>query len=262
MEETLAEIEFLALSPNRVTVLECLADDSHSRSELGEATGASQATLGRILTDFEERNWVRRTAGGYVGTATGRLVAEAFRELLDVLETEQELRDIVEYLPTDAMDFDFRELADATIITPTQTRPNAPLQRLLALLSDGDNVMTFSHAFNDQSLSVAADRLGNQEFQAVLSTGAIEALTAEEGLRANLRRIVDADTASVRVYDGEIPLAVTIVDDVVNILARDDRGVLQASVDTPNPAVREWATERFERYRDQSTLLSPSSLSP
>ena len=107
MEETLAEIEFLALSPNRVTVLERLADGVHTRSELGEATGASQATLGRILGDFEERDWVRREGNGYVATATGRLVAEGFRDLLDVMAAERELRDVVAYLPTEALGFEF-----------------------------------------------------------------------------------------------------------------------------------------------------------
>jgi predicted transcriptional regulator len=260
MEETLAEIEFLALSPNRVTVLERLAGDSQSRSELAEATGASQATLGRILADFEERDWVERTAGGYAATATGRLVAEGFRELLDVMAAERELRGVVTYLPTDAMDFDFRSLADATIVTPTETRPNAPLQRLLTLLRGAESVTAFSHALNDQSLSVVADGLGDQEFEAVLTPGAIDSLTADETLRERLRTVVAAESAGIRVYDGEIPLAVTIADDVVNILVRDDRGVVQASVDTTNPAVREWAERRYEHYRVQSEPLTVDSL--
>jgi predicted transcriptional regulator len=260
MEETLADIEFLALSPNRVTVLSVLADGRHTRSELAELTGASQATLGRILGDFEERNWVRRESGGYVATATGALVAEGFEELMSVVDTERELRDVVTYLPTDAMGFDVRCLADATIVTPTETRPNAPLQRLLTLMSDADSVTAFSHAFNDQSLSVVADRGDDLAFQAVLTRGAVDALTGDDRLRASLRSVVTSETATVNVYDGEIPVAVTLADDVVNILARDDRGVVQASVDTDHPEVREWAQRRFEHYRVQSTPLSAADI--
>jgi len=260
MEETLAEVEFLALSPNRVTVLETVADGSHTRTELADVTGASQATLGRILGDFEERHWVERAAGGYVATATGRLVAEQFADLLGVIDTERQLRDVVDFLPTDAMDFDFRHLADATITTPSETRPNAPLQRLLELLRGANSVTAFSHAFNDQSLSVVADRLDDIEFQAVLSPAAIDSLTADDQLRARLRSVVDSATATVSVHDGKIPVAVTIADDVVNILARDDRGVLQAAVDTDNPAVRKWAQRRFEHYRVQSKPLTAEDL--
>ncbi|WP_262178132.1 helix-turn-helix transcriptional regulator [Haloarcula laminariae] len=260
MEETLAEIEFLALSPNRVTVLESLAEGRRTRSELAEATGASQATLGRILGDFEDRDWATRIDGGYAATATGRLVAEGFRDLLDVMAVERELRDVVAYLPTEAMEFDLRHLADATIVTPTQTRPNAPLQRLLALMRDAESVTAFSHALNDQSLSVVADRLGAQEFEAVLTRGAVDSLTADETLRARLRRVVSAPSAGVRVADGDIPVAVTVADDVVNFLVRDDRGVVQASVDTTDPAVREWAQRRYEHYRVNSEPLTAEDL--
>ncbi|MBV0922605.1 ArsR family transcriptional regulator [Halomicroarcula limicola] len=262
MDATLDEIEFLALSSNRIAVLERLAAEKHTRSELAEATGASQATLGRILGDFEDRKWVRREGGGYVATATGTLVAEGFRDLVDVLDTERELRDIAEYLPTDAMDFDLRHLAGATITRPTQTRPNAPLQHLLTLMDGADEVTAFSHTLNDQSLRVAADRTGDQRFRAVLPQSAIDALVGDEALRDRLRDLVAAETASVRVYDGEIPLAVTIVDDVVNLLVRDRRGVLRAAVDSEHPAVRAWAETQFERYHADSTPLSAGSLSP
>ena len=260
MEETLAEIEFLALSENRVTVLDALAETPHSRSELADLTGASQATLGRILGDFEDRHWVQRAPEGYEATATGRLVAEEFADLLRVIDTERQLRGVVDYLPTDALDFDFRHLGDATITTPSETRPNAPLQRLLDLLGDADSVTAFSHAFNDQSLAAVADRLDDIEFQAVLSPAAVDSLTADADLRGRFETVLAAETASVGVYAGEIPLAVTVVDDVVHILVRDDRGVLQAAVDTTNPEVREWAQRRFEHYRVQSDPLTAADL--
>ncbi|MBX0284995.1 helix-turn-helix transcriptional regulator [Haloarcula salinisoli] len=262
MEETLSEIEFLALSPNRVTVLESLAEGRRSRSELAETTGASQATLGRILGDFEDREWVRRTEGAYAATATGRLVAEGFRALLDVMAAERELRDVVAYLPTESMDFDLRHLAEATIVTPSETRPNAPLQRLLGLMREAASVTAFSHALNDQSLSVVADRLGDQEFEAVLTRGAVDSLVADDTLRERLRRVVSAPSAGVRVAEDDIPVAVTIADDVVNILVRDDRGVVQASVDTTDDAVREWAERRYEHYRVHSEPLTPDALEP
>lgn len=259
MEETLAEIEFLALSENRVRVLESLAAGPHSRSELAEITGASQATLGRILGDFEDRDWVVRTGGGYEATATGRLVAEGFGDLLDVMVAERELREVVAYLPTEAMAFDLRNLADARIVTPSETRPNAPLQRLLEQMRGAESVTAFSHALNDQSLAVVAEQLGDQEFEAVLTRGAVDALTADETLRDRLRRVVSAPSAAIRVAEDDIPVAVTIADDAVNLLVRDDRGVVQASVDTTDPAVREWAERRYEHYRVHSEPLTAES---
>ena len=139
MEAPLEEIEFLARSTNRVEVLQLLATRPHTRRSLATATGASQATLGRILEDFAERSWVRHDGSEYVATATGGLVADGVAELVAILETEAKLRDVVAYLPAEAMGFDLRRLADATVTIPSRTRPSAPLQRVLEAMGEADD---------------------------------------------------------------------------------------------------------------------------
>jgi len=257
MQDALDDIEFLALSENRVDVLRLLAEDHHTRGELAAATGASQATLGRILGDFEERSWIERTRGGYVATATGALVATGVTDLLSILDTERNLRPIVEYLPTGAMDFDLRHLADARITTPSQTRPNAPIKRLLDLLADADEVRAFSHAFNEQSLTAVQERTGagEQTFRGVFSRSAIKALAEDSILRERLLALLSADGVEIRICDAEIPLAVTVVDDIVYLLVRDDDGILQASIDTDEQAVCDWADATFERHWDAAAPL-------
>jgi len=250
MESALAEMEFLALSANRVDVLRLLSESAHTRGELAAETGASQATLGRIIEDFEERSWIRREGGAYVATATGRIVAEGVTDLLDILDTERDLRGIVRYLPSEEMDFDLRHLADATITTPSQTRPNAPLQRLLDLLRNAEDVRTFSHAFNDQTLEIVRERVsaGEQSFRGVFSPAAIEALAADDQLSRRLRRLLGEPDAAVRVRSAGVPLAVMVADDVVHLLLRDEDGVLRAALETTNPEVHAWAERSFERY--------------
>ncbi len=88
------------------------------------------------------------------------------------------------------MAFDLQHLADATITVPSQTRPNAPVQRLLDLLRDAEEVRTFSHAFNDQAIRVVLERVtaGEQRFSGVISPGAI----------AHWRRTTDSGNDSYR----------------------------------------------------------------
>ncbi|QLG48514.1 helix-turn-helix transcriptional regulator [Natrinema halophilum] len=263
MESALEEIEFLALSSNRVEVLGLLSEGRYARNELAAETGASQATLGRILGDFQDRSWIRRDDDGYIATATGRLVASGFIDLQDIIETERKLREIVDYLPTHAMDVDLRRLADATITVPTATRPNAPLRRLLDLLREADEVRAFSHTFNEQTLTVVRDRVtgGNQRFRGVFGRSAIDALSDDPDLNNRLESLLEADTAEFRVREEGVPLAVMIADEIVFLLLRDEDGVLRASVDTDDDAVRSWAEDSLDHYWRTATPLESDALS-
>jgi predicted transcriptional regulator len=260
MESALAEVEFLARSENRVEVLRALADGRHTRRELASTTGASQATLGRILRDFEERSWIRRADGSYVATATGRLVAGGLGDLLDILRTEARLRDVVRYLPTHAMDFDLQHLADATVTRPTETRPDAPVRRLLDLIRESDEVRAFSHAFNQGSLNVVERRVsaGEATFRGVFSESAIDALAGDPELRSRLMTLLGSEGARIRIRQEGIPLAVTIADGTVHLLLRDETGVLRASVDTDVETVRSWAGDTFDHYWRTATPLDAS----
>jgi predicted transcriptional regulator len=250
MDDALSEVEFLARSANRVTVLQELASERHTRGELGEVTGASQATLGRILEDFVDRSWVRHDEGEYVATATGRLVADSVTDLLESLETETKLREIIDYLPTHAMDFDLEHLADATITVPTRTRPSAPLREVLAAMEDATHLRVFSHAFNEQSIEVVERRVrtGAQTFEGVLGESAVAAIAETKTLWGQFTSLADAPDARVRVRTDGVPLAATIANGTVVFLLRDGRGLVQASLSSTDDRVFEWAVETHEHY--------------
>jgi len=256
MQRVLDDIEFLARSANRVDILRLVADRPHTRTELATATGASQPTLGRILRDFEERRWIRHHSKGYSATATGRLVAGGLGELYDSLETEHKLRELVEWLPAAALDFDLRRLQNATVTVPTQTRPGAPVGRVIELIRVADSVTVLSHAFNDRTLEAVADWVeAGGNFEGVFSVDAITPVTDDDALAHQLRRLAENERASLCLYDGTVPLAVTVTDDVVSLLIRDEVGRLQAALDTDDPVVREWAETVYTEYRDESRTL-------
>ncbi|WP_224335988.1 helix-turn-helix transcriptional regulator [Haloprofundus halobius] len=262
MESALEDIEFLALSANRVEVLDAVAEVSHTRRELQERTGASQPTLGRILRDFEDRNWVRQTDREYAATPTGRLVAAGFSNLREIVETEQRLRQVANWLPTESMTFDLRQLRDATITTPTQTRPNAPVQRVLGLLRDAERVEIVSHAFNEQSMNVVRRRVAEEQqtFEGVFSASAIDAIADDSALRERLLELVDLPGAELRIVDDDVPVALTAADDVVHLFLRDGDGLLQASVDTDDDTVLAWAHDVHDRYWNDARPLDAADL--
>lgn len=257
MDEALDEIEFLALSANRIEVLRALADRPLTRGGLAASTNASQPTVGRVLRDFEERRWVTRTEEGYVATATGALVARGIGDLLAIIETDRKLRPVLEWLPTKTMDFDLRHLRDASITVPSPTRPSAPLGRALDLLRDATTVRICSHTFNEWSLSVIRERVaaGEQTFEGVVSRAAIDAIATDSTLRDDLETLLAATGATVRVHETELPVAVAITDDRVHLLLRDETGVLQATVDTDDEEALSWARETYEQYFEEASPL-------
>jgi len=260
--EPLAEIEFLARSPNRIEVLAALADEPLTRSEVASRVDVSQPTLGRILGDLSDRQWVATEGEFYRATATGDLVAAGITDLRERLAAEARLREVVEWLPADAIDVDLRHLADATITTPTETRPNRPIRRMLELLREADHATLLSHAFNEQKLRLVRDRAvaGDLETAGVFHASAIDALRETADLREILRELVASDAAEICVTEQTVPVAVEVTDDRTHLLLRDDEGIVRASVDTDDAAVREWATALHETFWTDATPLSPDDL--
>lgn len=261
MDDALAEMEFLARSGNRIAVLEAVSERPHTRSELAERTGASQATLGRILRDFEERNWLARTDGAYVATPTGTLVADGVLDLRKRLETERRLRPVVGMLP-DELDVDLRRLRTATLTTPTETRPSAPVTRSLDILREAGHIRAVSRALNDRTLRLLRRRAvaDGCTVDGVFAARAIEALVDDDRLRPKLRELVAAESADIHVYEGPLSLAVTLADGTVCLLLRDDDGVVQAALDTDDEAVAEWAASVHEQHRTAAEPLSPADI--
>ncbi len=261
MERVLDDIEFLARSANRVDVLRLVADRPHTRVELAEATDASQPTLGRILHDFEGRRWIAHESAGYSATATGRLVAEGLTELSRCLETEHKLRELLEWLPVEQLDFDLRRLQTARVTVPTQTRPGAPVGRVIECIEAADSVTVLSHAFNDRTLEAVADWVdAGGTFEGVFSVTAITSVTDDDALAHQLNQLAESQRASLSLYDGPVPLAVTLTEDVVSLLVRDEAGRLQAALDTDDPVVREWAETVYSEFHQKSRPLEVEQL--
>jgi predicted transcriptional regulator len=156
MSDPLEEVGFLARSANRIELLDHLAGGAYTRRELGDRLEASQPTIGRILNDLADRNWITYDGERYRATGTGELVAAGITDLRERMETEARLREVVPWLPE--IEVDLRAFADATVTVPSGARPNAPVRRLVSLLEGTDRVRLLSHAFNEAKLDLLAER--------------------------------------------------------------------------------------------------------
>lgn len=254
----LDDVDFLVRSRHRVSVLETLAAGERTRADLHEMTGVSQPTLGRVLGDFEDRGWARRSGQLYALTPFGAVLADQLDELLGTVETMQRFREIAHYLPLSELPFDLRTFEDATVTLPRTADALAHVRRGEELVAGADSLRVLSPTIHPQLFDEVSDRLraGDQRHEAVLQASALDAAFSDPTMTADVAGILDAEGVRVYRYDGSIPLPMGVADDRAFLLPLDEHGVPCALVETANETVRRWVADSFDEYRAEATLLT------
>lgn len=254
--DALEDIAYLSRSENRVRILEALTTGAYPRRELEEITGTSRTTLGRILTELEDRGWANRTTdGAYEATPTGTHIANEFRPLLEAIQTVRELGEAVALVPTDELSIGLRYFRDATVRRP---EPNEPLEidnYLADILRDATAFYTLTflapplavgHAMRDGVLA------GQLTAEHVFAGGLVGYLRDHPAGPPPWQDYIEAG-AQVYRYDGHIPCNLFIVDETVLIEnSQAARGEIDTVIETRNETVRAWAFELLETYRKKS----------
>jgi len=257
-------VEFLARSAHRVGVLEALHDGPTDRGRLREVTGASSPTVGRILSDFQDRRWVDRDGATYLLTPLGEFVADRFLDLRDAMDVEVKLRDVWRWLPHEIPGFSVDLFADAVVSYPGPAYPYEPVERLGDLIESTTTLRGFdSIVFKSSNLETACGAvLDGMAFEYVFAPEALEGTFAWNPER--MREVAACDNATVFVHD-HLPAGdrcgLGIVDDRAGICCHDPgTGALVAVVDTDAPEAREWAVSTFERVKAEATPVDPGAV--
>lgn len=257
-DSSIADVAFLARSDHRVCVLGELAAGDRTRTELREATGIIQPTLGRILTDFEDRGWLRREGSTYSLTPFGALLAEQFAELVAVVDTMREFRDVARRLPLDEMDVDLRRFGRARITTPSETDAMAHLRREEELAEGAESLRHLCSSAFPPHIKTYRDRIveGGQRFEAVITGDALDAASEDPETAGWVRDIAEADGASIYRYDGPVAYQLGVADETALIVPLDEAGAPCAVVETEDDVIRRWVDDELDAVRSKSTLLA------
>ena len=257
MARALDDIRFLSDSEHRVIALEELARGPRTQVDLRASTGASSATVSRLLRSFGDRGWIERDGNGYRLTPLGRYVATNFGGLYDRMRVADRLRDVIEYLPLEEFDFDLDRLESARITWPTRADKMAPTRRDVELMTGCTGRF--------QMLVTAVDRLATQEvaalvrripvFEGVYTLEAFETVRADAAMRADLDAYMAAGGV-LYLYRGDTSLpCIGLYDDVVGFELNDGRGFVPGFVETDDEIVLAWAERIYERYKRESEPL-------
>lgn len=250
----LEDIAFLARSAYRVRVLEALSSRPYDRRGLQEATDVPRVTLGRALDALQARGWIVQRGKEYAVSPLGELVVEAFEPLVTNVRTVWKLRPVVEWLPTDEMDFHLSRLSDATITVPNRSNPLLPVQRGVERLQLADEVRLLSSVVVPEALEadLRATVHGSQRFEAVLTAGVVDVMRNDPEMAGQFGELLTSDRADIYRFDGDVPCAVAVMDDIVGLGLEDDQGLPRALIETDDPSVRSWADSTISAYKRRS----------
>lgn len=260
MTQPLDEIEFLARSEHRVEVLDALAAQPHSRSDLRVLTGASSSTIGRMLCEFEERGWVERVGHQYEATQPGAFVADGLMSLLERMETEQALRNVWQWLPTEEIGFDITWFADAVVTIPEYGSPDRTANRFTELVEETETIRAFTPTTVGSDMDVlvqnAIDGMGCEIICPAALTEEVLALYPEQAPKA-----IESSNLTLLTTDDDPPCALSIFDDCVGLGSFDpETGILRVGIDTDAPEARWWAEELYESYRREARPLTSEAI--
>lgn len=261
MEASLEELAFLSRSPNRVQVLDTLAGERLSQRELRDEVSVSRATIARILTQLEDRNWVAGTGNQYEITALGELVISEFLPLVDCMETVQRLGEVFHLLPADDIDLDLRNFSSADVIVPDKSVPTKHMDRGLDLLRDADQIRILAWTALPEYVTVIRDRLEATDlrFECVVPASFLDDLGDQPSLHDDFMTL--ADVGTVHRYDGTIPYNLFISDGHVFFWLCNADGTEQAALVCTDDPVCSWAEKTYETYRTLADEFEVQTLS-
>lgn len=244
-------IEYLARSDHRLEVLGAIRDAPRTRDDIRSMTDASRVTVGRIIADLEERDWIVRRGREYEATTSGRFVAAEFTRLRDNLDTFRTLPPVLEWLPHEDPPFDLRRLEDATVVTADEGDLMAPIRRGLEHIGRADRLRVVGNGISQEFAAAIREAVEDGQTNTTVGPkGMVEAIHADRTLREEFRSILAADRASLLQYDGDDELPVLqIGDGTVVLCSGDHRGM----VETDDDAVYQWAESYFESLRAEAT---------
>lgn len=255
--DAMEDIAYLGRSENRLPLLSAVSETSATRSELADRTGIASTTIGRLINEFQGRNWVERTMDGeYRATPTGRSVVQVFTPFVASMETIRSLGDAVGWLPMDELSIELQHFSDARIL---RSSPNAPYEFVEQLAdriraASSFRVLTFLDpplpAGEAMETGVVAGRLTAEH---VLAGGLVEYLQEQKKQPPRWKEYIEAG-ATVYCYDGHIPCNLFITDKTVLIMDEKPEGG-GAAIESHDETVRRAVTELYESYRDAAALV-------
>ncbi len=254
--DTATTLDVLAVVFDRLDLLELLVEEPRTKPDLVAALDVSRSTVDRGLRRLETAGVIEYTDGRFVLTAMGERAVAGLGELQKTLQRRQELAPLLQWVPDETLDIDLAALAEAELVVPAAGDPWAMVNRhvqLLRRLEDGRAILPLTGLHACEALHERVVDAG-ATFEVVVTRDVADTFTENPEYAPLTEAMLATDRYDVYVHEGPIPYYLGLIDDTIQ-LGVDEDGEPRALLETGQPAVAEWATDKYTTFRDQAEPL-------
>lgn len=236
----------------RADALAALRGGPMTRADLMAALGVSRTTIHRIVRGLEGRELLIQDGSEFGLSALGRTVADEVATYRRRLRAARRLQPFLETVGDASVGLDVGLFDDATVTVMEPTNPYAPVVRFMGLLRDsgtlrGFDTTTVAPVYAEE---IRDEILGGMETDVVYLSSVVEEMV--EAYPDAIATAIASGRLALAAHD-DLPFGLAVFDDRVGLGGYDDEtGMLRVLVDTADPAAREWALDRFRRYRQEA----------
>lgn len=262
MTDSWDDIGFLARSKHRFRILEALSERPYERDELQQETDVSRTTIQRTLSDMEEKGWIENAGWRYKLTELGDIIRSEFDRVLGVAGAVQELNQVIEWVPVEAIDIDLHYFRDATISVASRNDPTLPVREYANLLSTDGHVRGLIYGLDSFGLAEHKRILEetDQQYEGVFSAGLYDQIRANPRIAEETAQVVGSEQTEFYRYGEELPFHIVLTSDAVGLLLTSADGTFSAFIESRNETVISWAEEKYDWYRERSRPVAVTDL--
>lgn len=257
----LETLEFLSRSPLRIDILrELTADDELTRDAFRGRLDASRTTIQRNLEDLVERGFISQTSRSYTLNAGGEHILDELLESLEAVQVVRELQPFLEWVDNDDLDFSLPRLAQGDLLTPVAGDPYAMINRHVEKLKETTDCCALLPFTGLHAAEAGHDKILEDDVQIelVVEPSVVETYRSRQPYQEMNEEFETNPQFEMLEYDGEVPFALCILDETVQIIVADGDEP-RAMVESTDSTLRAQARAVYEEYRAQATPVTLTS---
>lgn len=230
------------------------------QSEIRDATDYSKSTTHRRIKKAVEMDLVTKEDGRYRLSELGEEVSEKASGYVSAVDRAYDRREFVKTV-SDA-DLDITEVSDAEVTRASSANPVAPLVRLAEVTVNASEVRVLTNSIAPESFEVGREEIrdGSLEVEMVVDRRTIESIRGSDWFGEELELDLRTGNFDLWVHEEDVPYQIGVMDDKLCLGAEDENRMPIAMLETREENAVEWGERKFESYREDAELLTPSDI--